>query len=124
MDIFEEWVRQDVGKVFVQLFDVTLEAFFGGHLLCIHVLLAAMVPHWSTTATSSCDHFVEPDFLLGNIHETHMIELVSSTRQRRFGDNKRYLLMAQCRECDVRGLCHGGCPKDRLHPRGGRRGGP
>jgi uncharacterized protein len=115
IDIYEEWIRHDVGKVFVQLFDVTLHAYFGEHLLCIHAPTCGYGPALEHNGDLyACDHFVEPDFLLGNINETHMIELVSSTQQRRFGDNKRDLVTGQCRACEVRGLCHGGCPKDRF----------
>ena len=115
IDIYEEWIRGDVGTVFVQLFDVTLHAYFGQHLLCIHAPTCGYGPALEHNGDLySCDHFVEPDFLLGNINKTHVIELVSSPEQRRFGDNKRDLLTAQCRACDVRGLCNGGCPKDRF----------
>ena len=62
----------------------------------------------------ACDHYVEPDYKLGNIHETHMLEMVASQRQRTFGDNKRDLLTDQCQNCEVRMLCNGGCPKDRF----------
>ena len=86
VDIFEEWVRHDVGKVFVQLFDVTLEAYFGRHLLCIHAPTCGYGPALEHNGDLySCDHFVEPRFLLGNIHETHMLELVASPEQRKFG---------------------------------------
>ena len=115
VDIYEEWVRLDVGKVYVQLFDVTLHAFFGQHLLCIHAPTCGYGPALEHNGDLySCDHFVEPDFLLGNIHETHMLELVASPKQREFGDNKRDLLTRQCQACDVRMLCNGGCPKDRF----------
>jgi radical SAM protein with 4Fe4S-binding SPASM domain len=62
----------------------------------------------------SCDHFVEPKFRLGNIKEQHMLELVDSPQQRRFGLDKRDTLPRYCRDCDVRFACHGGCPKDRF----------
>jgi uncharacterized protein len=115
VDIFEEWVRHDVGKVFVQLFDVTLEAYFGRHLLCIHAPTCGYGPALEYNGDLySCDHFVEPRYLLGNIHETHMLELVSSARQRKFGDEKRDSLTAQCQRCAVKTLCNGGCPKDRF----------
>lgn len=115
IDIYEEWVRRDVGKVYVQLFDVTLSAYFGQHLLCIHAPTCGYGPALEHNGDLySCDHFVEPDFLLGNINDTHVIELVSSAQQRRFGDNKHDLLTQQCRRCPVRGLCNGGCPKDRF----------
>lgn len=115
VDIFEEWVRHDVGRVFVQLFDVTLEAYFGHHLLCIHAPTCGYGPALEYNGDLySCDHFVEPRYLLGNIHETHMLELISSVRQRKFGNDKRDTLTAQCRRCAVKPLCNGGCPKDRF----------
>jgi uncharacterized protein len=115
VDIFEDWVRHDVGQVYVQLFDVTLEAYFGRHLLCVHAPTCGYGPALEYNGDLySCDHFVEPKYLLGNIHQTHMLELVSSPEQRRFGDDKRDTLTAQCRECEVRHLCNGGCPKDRF----------
>jgi len=115
VDVFEEWVRHDVGKVYVQLFDVTLEALFGRHLLCIHAPTCGYGPALEYNGDLySCDHFVEPRFLLGNIHKTHMLKLVASAGQRKFGDDKRNTLTAQCLRCEVRPLCNGGCPKDRF----------
>ena len=115
IDIFEEWVRHDVGQVYVQLFDVTLEAFFGRHLLCIHAPTCGYGPALEHNGDLySCDHFVEPKYKLGNIHETHMLELVASPAQRKFGQDKRDTLTAQCRGCKVRNWCNGGCPKDRF----------
>jgi uncharacterized protein len=115
VDIFEEWVRHDVGQVYVQLFDVTLEAYFGRHLLCIHAPTCGYGPALEYNGDLySCDHFVEPKYRLGNIHETHMLKLVASPEQRKFGDDKRDTLTAQCQRCDVRALCNGGCPKDRF----------
>jgi uncharacterized protein len=115
VDVFEEWVRHDVGQVFVQLFDVTLEAFFGRHLLCLHAPTCGYGPALEHNGDLySCDHFVEPRFKLGNIHQIHMLELVASPGQRKFGDNKRDTLTTQCQECKVRHLCNGGCPKDRF----------
>jgi uncharacterized protein len=115
VDIFEEWVRHDVGKVFVQMFDVTLEAYFGSHLLCIHAPTCGYGPALEYNGDLySCDHFVEPRYLLGNIHETNLLKLVASPAQRKFGDDKRDLLTPQCQRCQVRGLCNGGCPKDRF----------
>ena len=70
IDIFEEWVRRDVGKVFVQLFDVTLEAYFGRHLLCIHAPTCGYGPALEHNGDLyTCDHFVEPGHKLGNIHD-------------------------------------------------------
>jgi uncharacterized protein len=115
IDVFEEWVRRDVGKVYVQLFDVTLEAFFGRHLLCIHAPTCGYGPALEHNGDLySCDHFVEPKYLLGNIHQTHMLKLVASPEQRQFGQNKRDSLTKQCQTCKVRNWCNGGCPKDRF----------
>ncbi len=62
----------------------------------------------------SCDHFVEPKYKLGNISEKHMLQLVSSDQQIKFGQDKYDSLPKYCRECEVRFACHGGCPKDRF----------
>lgn len=115
VDIFEEWIRHDVGQVFVQLFDVTLEAYFGRHRLCIHAPTCGYGPALEYNGDLySCDHFVEPKYLLGNIHQTHMLKLVASAQQRKFGDDKRDSLTPQCQSCPVKPLCNGGCPKDRF----------
>jgi uncharacterized protein len=115
IDVFEEWVRHDVGGVYVQLFDVTLEAFFDRHLLCIHAPTCGQGPALEYNGDLySCDHFVEPRFLLGNIHKTHMLKLVASPEQRKFGEDKRDSLTAQCQSCKVRHWCNGGCPKERF----------
>jgi len=117
VDIFEEWVRHDVGRVYVQLFDVTLEAYFGRHLLCIHAPTCGYGPALEYNGDLyTCDHFVEPGQKLGNIHATPLRELVGSPRLRTFGDDKRNLLTRQCQRCEVRFLCNGGCPKDRFVP--------
>jgi len=101
--------------VYVQLFDVTLEAHFGRHLLCIHAPTCGYGPALESNGDLySCDHFVEPKHLLGNIHKTHMLTLVASPEQRKFGDDKRDTLTKQCQACEVRALCNGGCPKDRF----------
>ena len=111
IDIFEEWVRRDVGRVFVQLFDVTLEAYFGRHLLCIHAPTCGFGPALEHNGdVYTCDHFVEPGQKLGNI-ATPLIDLVASPQMRKFGEDKRDRLTKQCRECAVRPLCHGGCPR-------------
>ena len=116
IDVFEEWVRRDVGEVYVQMFDVALANWVGEPPgLCVHTEtcgLALALEH--TGDLYSCDHFVEPRYKLGNIKERHMLELVSSQQQRQFGLDKRDTLPQFCLECDVRFACHGGCPKDRF----------
>lgn len=115
IDIYEEWIRHDVSRVFVQLFDVTLEAYFGRYLLCIHAPTCGYGPALEHNGdVYTCDHFVEPGQKLGNIHETPLVELVASTQMRKFGNDKRDTLTEQCKECEVRFLCNGGCPKDRF----------
>jgi uncharacterized protein len=115
VDIYEEWIRRDVGRIFVQLFDVTLHATFGEYMLCIHAPTCGQALALEHNGDLySCDHFVEPDHLLGNIHQTHMQTMVSSQKQRAFGNNKRDMLTKQCQQCEVRSLCNGGCPKDRF----------
>ncbi|MFZ0325335.1 MAG: anaerobic sulfatase maturase [Actinomycetes bacterium] len=116
VDVFEEWVRHDVGSVYVQMFDVALANWVGEPPgLCVHSEtcgLALALEH--TGDLYSCDHFVEPKYLLGNISEDRMLDLVASPRQQQFGLDKRDALPQFCRECDVRFACHGGCPKDRF----------
>lgn len=113
--VFDEWVRRDVGRVFVQMFDVTLGAHLGQYSLCIHSPTCgdALALEFNGDLYS-CDHFVEPDHRLGNIHETPLVDLVAGPQQRRFGTDKRTTLPRQCRECDVLFACNGGCPKDRF----------
>jgi uncharacterized protein len=116
VDVFEEWVRRDIGAVYVQMFDVALANWVGEPpSLCVHSETcgsALALEH--TGDLYSCDHFVEPEHRLGNIRETPMLELVASQQQQRFGLDKRDTLPRFCRECDVRFACHGGCPKDRF----------
>jgi uncharacterized protein len=114
--IFDEWVRRDVGTVYVQMFDSTLANYAKepGNV-CHHQEtcgLALALEH--NGDVYSCDHFVEPRHRLGNIREQHLVQLVSSPRQRKFGQDKKDTLPRYCRECDVRFACHGGCPKDRF----------
>ncbi len=114
--VFEEWVRRDVGSVYVQMFDVALANWVGEPSgLCVHSKtcgLALAIEH--NGDLYSCDHFVEPAYKLGNILETPMIELVASPQQQKFGNDKFDALPQYCRKCDVRFVCHGGCPKDRF----------
>jgi uncharacterized protein len=114
--VFDEWVRRDVGRVFVQLFDISLGVWLGEpSALCILAETcggALALEH--NGDLFSCDHFVEPRHRLGNVAETPLADLVSSPQQRQFGLNKRDTLPRYCRECEVRFICNGGCPKDRI----------
>jgi uncharacterized protein len=113
--IFEEWVHNDVGKTFVQIFDTALGHWLGAPGgLCVFQKtcgLALALEH--NGDLYSCDHFVEPRHLLGNIHQTPLPDLVSSQQQRSFGLNKKAALPTDCRQCPVLFACNGGCPKDR-----------
>jgi uncharacterized protein len=100
----------------VQIFDVALEAWFSGRAsLCIFSDTcgnALALEH--NGDLYSCDHFVEPEYRLGNIEESHLIELVGSQKQRSFGQDKRDKLPRYCLDCQVRFACSGGCPRNRF----------
>jgi len=114
--IFDEWVRQDVGRVFVQIFDVALESWANvPQSLCVFAPKcgqALAVEH--NGDLYSCDHFVYPENRLGNILERPISGLVASQQQARFGNAKEAGLPSDCRECDVRFACNGECPKHRF----------
>ncbi len=114
--IFDEWVRRDVGRMFVQIFDVSLAAWAGMRPgLCVFEETcgtALVMEHNGDLFT--CDHFVEPRHKLGNIQDIPLIEMVGSEKQRTFGLDKRDRLPRYCRACEVRFICNGGCPKNRL----------
>ena len=114
--IFDEWVRLDVGKVFVQIFDEALAAWWGhAPSLCIFQEtcgLAMALEHGGDVY--SCDHFVEPGHRVGNIGRSDLGTLVGSAKQLEFGQAKRDTLPRYCLECEVRFICNGGCPKNRF----------
>jgi uncharacterized protein len=114
--IFDEWVKHDVGTVFVQMFDAALASWVGAPpAVCVFSETcgdAVALEH--NGDVYSCDHFVEPKYLLGNIGGTSLADLVNSPRQRAFGNAKRDSLPRYCRECEVRFACHGECPKNRF----------
>ena len=113
--IFDEWVNRDVGNVFVQSFDAALANWLGQPSLCIFQRTCGeslVLEH--NGDLYSCDHFVEPDYLLGNIKKAHMIDLVSSDQQRKFGQAKFEALPSYCRQCEVLFACYGECPRNRF----------
>ena len=116
IDVFEEWVRRDIGRVYVQMFDTALANWAGEPGgMCVHAETCGLQLALEHNGDLyCCDHFVEPDYLLGNIAQTPMQELVASSRQTRFGEDKRDTLTRYCLDCDVRFACNGGCPKDRF----------
>jgi uncharacterized protein len=114
--IFDEWVRHDVGEMFVQTFDGVLAAYLRGYSsLCIfQPTCGDGVALEHNGDVYSCDHFVGPEYLLGNVLETPIGELVRSERQRAFGRAKQESLPAYCRECEYVFACNGECPKNRI----------
>lgn len=116
IDIFDEWVRHDIAQVYVQLFDVSLAAWVGQRPgLCIFEETCGLGLAMEFNGdVYSCDHFVEPNFYLGNMASQPLEKLVMAPQQFQFGQHKKSGLPAYCRGCEVRFICNGGCPKDRL----------
>ena len=114
--IFDEWVRNDVGRTYVQLFDVCLEIWMGMEpSLCVFRRTcgsALAIEH--SGDLYSCDHFVYPEHRLGNIMQAPLASLVDSQQQHEFGEAKQSTLPRYCRQCDVRFACNGECPKHRF----------
>ena len=113
--IFNDWVKRDVGKIFVQIFDTTLANSMrvqGG--VCTHAETCGRgiaVEH--NGDIYQCDHYVEPSRLLGNINKGDLFSMTNSERQRTFGVGKRDSLPRQCLVCEYYAECHGECPKNR-----------
>ena len=114
--LFDEWVRNDVGKYFIQIFDATLANWCGVApgvcslaKYCGH---AGVMEHNGNVY--SCDHFVYPEYLLGNIKTKGLVEMMYSERQTKFGHDKYATLPRQCKECKWLFACNGECPKNRL----------
>ncbi len=115
-EIFDDWVRRDVGVMFVTFFDAVLASYvYGQSSVCVlrpYCGDALALEH--NGDLYSCDHFVEPDYRLGSIGDRPLAELVSSERQRAFGRVKTETLPRVCRECAFLFTCHGECPKNRV----------
>ena len=114
--LFDEWVRNDVGKYFIQIFDATLANWCGvAPGVCS---LAKYCGHAGVMEQNgnvySCDHFVYPEYLLGNIKTKGLVEMMYSERQTKFGHDKYDTLPRQCKECKWLFACNGECPKNRL----------
>jgi uncharacterized protein len=116
IEIFDEWVKQDVGKTFVLNFDGALAGWLDmAGTVCIFGPTCGMGMALEHNGDLySCDHFVEPNYFLGNILKTPMVELVGSEKQRKFGQAKRDTLPRFCKQCEVVGICNGECPKNRF----------
>ena len=114
--IFDEWVRHDVGFMFIPFFDAVLASYIDGEstLCALRPTCGDALALEHNGDLYSCDHYVDPAFLLGNILETPVGELLSSGRQRAFGRLKSASLPGECRECRFLFTCHGECPKNRV----------
>jgi uncharacterized protein len=118
IQIFDEWVRNDVGKVFVQIFDSTLSTWMGypaGVCVFDKICGKGMAMEFNGDVYS-CDHFVDENYLIGNIKENSLSTIVNSDFQQKFGLNKWESLTEKCQKCDVLSFCNGGCPKNRILP--------
>jgi len=115
-EIYDEWVRHDVGRTYVQIFDVALAAWTGHNPgLCIfEETCGTALAMEHNGDVFSCDHYVEPAHLVGNIIDIPLSEIVMSDKQRDFGLAKRDTLPEYCRQCEVKFVCNGGCPKNRF----------
>ena len=114
--VYDEWKQKDIGQIFVQLFDATLANWAGEP-----PGICSMSPTCGRAAVMeangdvySCDHFVFPEYRLGNIRQQSLTEMLYGERQQQFGRNKRAGLPRQCRECRFLFACHGECPKNRF----------
>jgi uncharacterized protein len=114
--IFDEWQSYDIGKIKVQFFEeVARRAFMQEHTLCILKETCGGVPVIEHNGDFySCDHFVDPEHLIGNINSNPLVDLLESPAQKAFGQTKLTTLPQYCIECEVRTMCNGGCMKDRF----------
>ena len=114
--IFDEWVRKDVGKIFVEIFDCTLANWMGiSPGICAYSKEcghAGVMEH--NGDVYSCDHFVFPEYKLGNIRDHSLIDMLYGEQQQEFSRLKHSSLPRQCKECDMEFVCHGECPKNRF----------
>ena len=123
--VFDEWLKEDVGNYYIQLFDSTLANWVGEQPgVCT---LARTCGHAGVMEFNgdvyACDHFVFPEYKLGNIHTQTLTEMMYSQRQLKFGADKYETLPTQCKECDYLFACNGECPKNRfLHTANGEPG--
>ena len=115
-EIFDEWVKKDVGEYFIQIFDATLANWMGvtpGICTMARECGHAAVMEFNGDVYA-CDHFVFPEHRLGNIHHESIVEMMYSPKQMAFGRMKHEALPTQCRECEWLFACNGECPKNRI----------
>lgn len=115
IEIFDEWVHRDVGETFVLNFDGPLANWMGSPSTCVYRPTCGQGMAIERNGdVYCCDHYVEPSYLLGNLMETPLVDLVASQKQFRFGQDKRDTLPQYCLKCPVLFACNGECPKNRL----------
>ena len=114
--VYDEWVKADIGQVFVQLFDATLANWAGEPPgICSMSSYCGRAAAMEVNGdVYSCDHFVFPEYRLGNIRQQSLTEMLYGERQQQFGRDKSAGLPRQCRECQFLFTCHGECPKNRF----------
>lgn len=117
-DVFDEWIKADVGTVFVRMFDSMLATWLGYPAsVCVQSKECGQALVIEANGDIySCDHYVYPANKLGNISQTNIAKLATSKQQQRFGAAKNTKLTSTCQQCDFLALCYGGCPKHRITP--------
>ncbi|MFP4661993.1 MAG: anaerobic sulfatase maturase [Halanaerobiales bacterium] len=118
ISVFDQWVRNDLGEVYIQIFEEAVTAWSGYRPnLCVFSETcgnAEVMEH--NGDIYSCDHFVFPEYKLGNLLDQPLLEMIQSAKQKKFGQDKLDTLADKCRHCEVNFICHGGCPKNRIVP--------
>ena len=114
--IFDEWIKRDVGRVFIPTFESALANWYGvpAGICVFNETCGSALALEHNGDLYACDHYVEPNYLLGNIAERPMAEMLMSEQQQTFGQAKKDALPQYCLDCDVRFACHGECPKNRF----------
>lgn len=113
--IFDHWIQNDLGKIFVMNFEQTMSQLAGRPGACVFSETCGNgLAMESNGDVYSCDHYVYPEHKLGNVNETSLIELVNLPQNLKFGEDKLTNISTDCHQCEVRSVCHGGCPKHRF----------
>lgn len=121
--VFDAWVKEDVGSIYIREFDSLLGTWMGYPAsTCVQATTCGQAMIIETNGDIySCDHYVYPAYLLGNIADTSLVKLATSRQQQRFGNAKQEKLTQMCQQCAVKALCQGGCPKHRIVPQAGEK---
>ncbi|EDU8160505.1 anaerobic sulfatase maturase, partial [Salmonella enterica subsp. diarizonae] len=121
--VFDAWVKEDVGSIYIREFDSLLGTWMGYPAsTCVQATTCGQALIIETNGDIySCDHYVYPAYLLGNIANTSLVKLATSRQQQRFGNAKQEKLTQMCQQCEVKALCQGGCPKHRIVPQAGEK---